>query len=105
MNYSVAIDLLKQDFILARLIEQVGECRLNQVEKTGDLLDYLCRAIIYQKLSGKAAAAINHRFLQKNTDSFTLSDILNTPDDVVRSVGISYLRISYLIFKIFSTTV
>jgi DNA-3-methyladenine glycosylase II len=96
MNYSVAIDAVKQDFILARLIEQVGECRLNQVEETGDLLDCLCRAIIYQQLSGKAVAAIHHRFLQLYTDSFTLSDILNTPDDVLRSVGISRPKISYL---------
>ncbi|WP_049790583.1 DNA-3-methyladenine glycosylase family protein [Trichormus azollae] len=66
------------------------------MEETGDLLDCLCHAIIYQQLSGKAAAAIHHRFLQLYTDSFTLSDILNTPDDVLRSVGISRPKISYL---------
>lgn len=78
------------------MIDQVGECRLNQVEKTGNLLDCLCHAIIYQQLSGKAAAAIYHRLLQVYTDSFTLSYILNTSDDIVRSVGISRLKISYL---------
>ncbi|WP_413175960.1 DNA-3-methyladenine glycosylase family protein [Anabaena azotica] len=96
MNYTVATDVLKQDIILARLIEQIGECRLNQVQQTGDLLDCLCRAIIYQQLSGKAAAAIHHRFLELYTDSFTFSHILNTPDDVLRSVGISRPKISYL---------
>lgn len=95
MNYSVAIETLKQDFILAEVILQVGECRLNQVQQTGDLLDCLCRAIIYQQLSGKAAAAIHHRFLQLYTN-LNKTDILNTPDDTLRSVGISRPKIAYL---------
>jgi DNA-3-methyladenine glycosylase II len=96
MNYAVAIDTLKQaDPILAELIEQVGECKLNQVQQTGDLLSSLCRSIIYQQLSGKAATAIYQRFLQLYT-VLTPSDILNTPDDVLREVGISRPKISYL---------
>ncbi|MBD2293929.1 DNA-3-methyladenine glycosylase 2 family protein [Anabaena sphaerica FACHB-251] len=94
--YSVAITTLKQDSILAEVILHVGECRLNQVQQTGDLLDCLCRSIIYQQLSGKAAAAIHNRFLQLYSDSLTASDIINTPDDVLRSVGISRPKISYL---------
>ena len=38
MNYSIAIKTLKQDFILSQVIDQIGECRLNQVQQTGDLL-------------------------------------------------------------------
>jgi DNA-3-methyladenine glycosylase II len=96
MNYAVAIDTLKQtDPILAEVIEQVGECRLNQVQQTGDLLSSLCRSIIYQQLSGKAATAIHQRFLQLYT-VLTPSDILNTSDDVLREVGISRPKISYL---------
>ena len=64
MNYSIAIKTLKQDCILSQVIEQIGECRLNKVQQTGDLLYCLSRAIIYQQLSGKAASAIHHRFLQ-----------------------------------------
>lgn len=93
--YSIAIKTLKQDSILAGVIEQVGECRLNLVQQTGDLLDCLCRSIIYQQLSGKAAAAIHHRFLQLYTD-LTPNNILNTSDDVLRSVGISRPKITYL---------
>ncbi|MGM3309580.1 DNA-3-methyladenine glycosylase family protein [Anabaena sp. WFMT] len=96
MNYVVAIDTLKQaDPILAEVIEQVGECRLNQVQQTGDLLSSLCRSIIYQQLSGKAATTIHQRFLQLYT-VLTPSDILNTPDDILREVGISRPKISYL---------
>ncbi|MEA5554132.1 DNA-3-methyladenine glycosylase [Anabaena cylindrica UHCC 0172] len=96
MNYAVAIDTLKQaDPILAEVIEQVGECRLNQVQQTGDLLSSLCRSIIYQQLSRKAATTIHQRFLQLYT-VLTPSDILNTPDVVLREVGISRPKISYL---------
>ena len=59
MNYSIAIKTLKQDCILSQVIEQIGECRLNQVQQTGDLLYCLSRAIIYQQLSDKAASAIH----------------------------------------------
>ena len=95
MNYSIAIKTLKQDCILSQVIEQIGECRLNQVQQTGDLLDCLCRSIIYQQLSGKAASAIHNRFLQLY-DSLTPIDIINTPDEVLRSVGISRPKITYL---------
>jgi DNA-3-methyladenine glycosylase II len=54
--YSTAIKTLKQDFILSQVIEQIGECRLNQVQQTGDLLSCLSRAIIYQHLTGDKAA-------------------------------------------------
>ena len=95
MNYSIAIKTLKQDCILSQVIEQIGECRLNQAQQTGDLLYCLSRAIIYQQLSGKAASAIHHRFLQLY-DYLTPIDILNTPDEVLRSVGISRPKITYL---------
>ena len=95
MNYSIAIKTLKQDCILSQVIEQIGECRLNQVQQTGDLLYCLSRAIIYQQLSDKAASAIHHRFLQLY-DSLTPIDIINTPDEVLRSVGISRPKITYL---------
>jgi DNA-3-methyladenine glycosylase II len=59
------------------------------------LLDCLCRSIIYQQLSGKAAVAIYDRFLQLYTN-LSPNDILNTANEVLRSVGISRSKISYL---------
>jgi DNA-3-methyladenine glycosylase II len=94
--YAVAIETLKQDSILAGVIEQVGECRLNQLQQTGDLLDCLCRSIIHQQLSCKAAGAIHQRFLHLYNDSLTASNLLSTPEDVLRLVGISRPKISYL---------
>ncbi|MBO3462504.1 DNA-3-methyladenine glycosylase [Aetokthonos hydrillicola Thurmond2011] len=99
MDYSVAIATLKQsDPILGSVIEQVGCCKLDQVQQTGDLLFSLSRSILYQQLSGKAAAAIHHKFLQLYSDKLapTPQDVLNTPDETLRGVGISRPKVVYL---------
>ncbi len=99
MDYSVAITTLKQsDPILGSLIERVGSCKLDQVQQTGDLFFSLSRSILYQQLSTKAAAAIHQRFLQLYGDRpfLNASDILSTPDDVLRGVGISRPKVLYL---------
>lgn len=99
MDYSIAIQTLKHsDPILGKVIEIVGDCKLYQVQQTGDLLFSLSRSILYQQISGKAAAAIHSRFLQlyPHNPLPTALDILNTPDDVLRSVGISKPKVLYL---------
>lgn len=53
--------LRKSDPGLARVIEQVGRCRM-QVGYAESNLASLVRSIIYQQLSGKAAATIYGRF-------------------------------------------
>lgn len=99
MDYSVALATLKQsDPILALVIERVGPCKLYQAQQKGDLLFSLSRSILYQQLSTKAAAAIHHRFLQLYPGMVfpTALDVLNTPDEVLRSVGISRFKVLYL---------
>lgn len=92
-----AIATLKQaDPILAALIEQVGDCTLSQGQRQGDLLFCLCESILYQQLSGKAAAAIHRRFLALYPQVPSAADLLNTPDDDLRSAGISRPKIVYL---------
>ena len=94
-----AIVTLKQaDPILAALIEQVGDCTLGQGERQGDLLFCLCESILYQQLSGKAAAAIHRRFLALYPEQTfpTAADLLNTPEDDLRGAGISRPKIVYL---------
>jgi DNA-3-methyladenine glycosylase II len=97
MDFSTAIAFLQQsDPILATAIERVGPCRL--VPDEGDLLFCLAETIIYQQISGKAAASIHRRFLDLYADKPLLSalDILNTPDEVLRQAGISRSKIAYL---------
>lgn len=99
MDYSIALTHLKQsDPALAGVIDQVGHCTLYQSQQTGDLLSALSESILYQQLSGKAAAAIHRRFLQlyPDQDFPTAADILDTPDVLLRGAGISRPKIVYL---------
>ena len=98
MSYDAGITFLKQsDEVLRKLIEQIGSCQLDFSQQNGDLFSSLARAIIHQQLSTKAAAAIYQRFLQLYPDTFPLAtDILDTSDVMLRSVGISYPKIRYL---------
>jgi DNA-3-methyladenine glycosylase II len=99
MNYDAGIDFLKQsDRVLGQLIEQIGPCLLDSSQQNGDLFSSLSRAILHQQLSTKAAAAIHRRFLQlyPNQPFPTALDILNTPEAVLRQVGVSRPKIIYL---------
>ena len=99
MSYYAAINFLKQsDPVLGQLIEQIGACQLDSLQQNGDLFDSLSRAILHQQLSTKAAATIHRRFLQLYPEKpFPEAlDILNTPEEVLRSVGISRPKICYL---------
>jgi DNA-3-methyladenine glycosylase II len=99
MSYTIALTTLKQaDPILATVIDRVGDCTLLQQQQTGDLLHSLAEAIIYQQLSGKAAATIHRRFLQLYVDQPILRaiDILNTPDETLRAAGLSRAKVLYI---------
>lgn len=99
MDYSQAIAALQAaDPILSELIDRVGECQLHQSQQTGDLFAALSKSILYQQLSGKSAAAIHRRFVDLYPDQPfpNAADVLATPDDVLRSVGISRPKIAYL---------
>lgn len=99
MNYLIAINVLKDsDPLLGQLIDQIGECQLNQQQLEGDLFFCLSRSILHQQLSTKVAKVIHTRFLQLYSDNQfpSAQDVLNTPDEVLRNVGISRPKVSYL---------
>jgi DNA-3-methyladenine glycosylase II len=57
----------------------------------------LCRSIVYQQLSGKAAGTIMMRFLGLyDPDSLTPEALLRTTDDTLRGIGLSRQKIAYL---------
>jgi DNA-3-methyladenine glycosylase II len=57
----------------------------------------LCRSIVYQQLSGKAAGTIMMRFLGLYApDTLTPEALLRTPDDTLRGIGLSRQKIVYL---------
>lgn len=99
MDYKDAVNFLQQsDPILAALIAQVGSCQLHNRQLEGDLFSSLSRSILHQQLSTKVATTIHCRFLQLYPQSPfpTAEDILNTPEEVLRSIGISRPKIRYL---------
>lgn len=99
MTYSTAVTFLRQrDPDMARVITQVGPCQLDKLQQEGDLFASLARAIIHQQLSTKAATAIHQRFLNLYPDKpFPLAmDILDTPESMLRHVGISQPKCRYL---------
>ncbi|MFN2400172.1 MAG: DNA-3-methyladenine glycosylase [Gemmatimonadaceae bacterium] len=81
---------------LALVIKRVGRCKL-EPRAEGTHFDAVMRAIIYQQLSGKAAATILRRTLGLYGDRHpTPDELLATPDEKLRAVGLSRQKISYL---------
>jgi DNA-3-methyladenine glycosylase II len=88
--------LRKSDPTMARLIADVGPCRY-EVKKFGTHFDALCRSIIYQQLSTKAAGTIHGRFLDLFPDRHPTPDALRQlPEETLRGVGLSRQKLGYL---------
>lgn len=97
LDYEIATQVLKSaDPKLSAVIDRVGACTLDQVQHSGGVLDSLARSIIYQQLSTKSATAIYHRFLQLYPNGMSAEAILDTPDEMLRQVGLSRQKIIYV---------
>ena len=84
------------DPVLARVIARVGPCRLTtRVE--GTHFGAVARAIVYQQLSGKAAATIYGRLeaLFGGREP-TPAELLAAPEERLRAVGLSRQKTAYL---------
>jgi len=79
----------------ARLIAQTGPCGL-QFESAREPYEALIRAIAYQQLHGRAAAAITGRFLALYTevDFPAPANILATDESVLRGCGFSANKVT-----------
>ena len=79
---------------LAGVIERVGPCTLrprNQIYRS------LVRAILYQQLAGKAAAAIERRVCALFSGRIPPPEVfLRTPDAPLLAAGLSRQKLSYL---------
>lgn len=98
-DYSQAIAaLIQADAKLADVIQRVGACSLSRDRAAGDLFAALSESILYQQLSGKAAAAIHRRVLALYPDPphLTAQAILETPDELLRTAGVSRSKVLYL---------
>jgi DNA-3-methyladenine glycosylase II len=96
MHHSSIRHLKRVDPVLAAVIERVGPCRL-EPRNEGTHFDALVRSIVYQQLSGKAAATILARVHGLYGDrSPTPAELLATPDETLRAAGLSRQKLSYL---------
>ena len=92
-----AIDHLRRaDPVIADVIARVGRCTLAPREEWTHF-DALLRSIVYQQLSGKAAATIHGRVLQLIGDGEGApSRIVATSHDAFRAAGLSNAKASYV---------
>jgi 3-methyladenine DNA glycosylase/8-oxoguanine DNA glycosylase len=90
-NRSAAVRHLKKaDPILGALIERIGPFRL-ELQPLRTPFAALARSIVYQQLSGKAAATIHGRLkaLFPKTDELRAEDLSEAPEALIRGAGIS----------------
>lgn len=96
MNRKAVNHLRGADPVMARVIERVGPCRF-RVSAEGTHFDAITRSIVYQQLSGSAAATIHSRLIALY-DGATPAPalLLGMPDETLRAAGLSRQKISYL---------
>jgi 3-methyladenine DNA glycosylase/8-oxoguanine DNA glycosylase len=91
-----SMHLKRVDPVLAKIIAAVGPCRL-QVDRGGGPFASLSEAILYQQITGKAAASIHRRLCalvgRKHPRP---QDIVAATDEQLREVGLSRQKIRYL---------
>jgi DNA-3-methyladenine glycosylase II len=94
MNNS-SILVLSRDRHFAELIKKYGVLRR---EKRKNPFQSLIRSIVYQQVSGRAAASILNRFLGLfDAKEFpTPEEVLKTPIKKLRSAGLSFQKVSYI---------
>jgi DNA-3-methyladenine glycosylase II len=96
MNRKAVSHLRRVDPVMAGVIERVGPCRY-RVNDGGSHFDAVVRSIVYQQLSGSAASTIHSRLLALYGGATPEpARLLATADDVLRGVGLSRQKISYL---------
>ena len=90
--------LRRVDPKLAAVIDRVGRCTFApQDGDEGTHFAAVARSIVYQQLSGKAAATIYGRFTALfDTGVPSAAPLLEIPDETLRSVGLSRQKTAYL---------
>jgi DNA-3-methyladenine glycosylase II len=89
MTWSAAtVELPRLDPAFAPVVERAGPPRMRTKDPDGRF-GALVRAIAYQQLAGKAAAAIHGRFRALVPGTLTPEAVLALPEDAMRGAGLS----------------
>ncbi|WP_322796034.1 DNA-3-methyladenine glycosylase [Tepidiforma sp.] len=94
-----AAHLRAADPILAPVVDALGPLELRPVRDSS--FEALCRSIVYQQLSGRAAGTIFQRFralyVPDGTGFPAPEQVLATPPEMLRSAGLSRQKIASLL--------
>lgn len=85
--------IYNNDKKLATIIEAAGVCTIRPRK---DHYHSLLRSIVGQQLSTTAAGAIRERFFDYFNHKLFPEDILKTPDQKLRNLGLSWAKIKYV---------
>jgi len=84
---------LSKDQQLKKLIAQHGTL---QLKKQKNLYLYLCYSIMSQQLSTKVASVIRKRFIDLYSGEPTAAQIVETPFEKLRALGLSNAKVNYV---------
>ena len=88
--------LKRVDPVMARIVRAVGPCRMEK-ESGGTAFASLAEAMLYQQITGKAAATIHRRLCALFGRAHPRpEDILGASDEALRAAGLSRQKIRYL---------
>jgi DNA-3-methyladenine glycosylase II len=87
--------LMRCDPDLARAIADVGPLNIRPAMDSS--FAALCRAIVFQQLAGRAAAAIYGRFVQAVGPELMAEAVLATPESALRAAGLSAAKTASLL--------
>jgi DNA-3-methyladenine glycosylase II len=87
-SYATAAAILaERDPVMRRLVAEAGPARVRPPADSH--FEALVRAIVYQQLAGRAAAAIHGRLIAALDGQVEPERLLSLPDETLRSVGLS----------------
>lgn len=87
-------DLRSSDAKLRKLIDRVGPCNL-ELQHMQNTFETLLESIVYQQLTGKAAATILGRVKDLYGSGFpSPQQVLDTTDDTIRAAGLSRAKLA-----------
>jgi 3-methyladenine DNA glycosylase/8-oxoguanine DNA glycosylase len=96
-DYSASVALLKKDKWFAALIKKHGPPEIDRYHGKIDVFQALLRSIIYQQLSGKAAATIHARVIALFPDGKpTPAALLKIRAPQLRKAGLSAQKVGYV---------
>lgn len=87
------VEHLSKDKKIQKLIEQHGAFKL---KKQKNLYLYLCYSIMSQQLSTKVASVIRQRFIALYGAEPTPRQIVDTPFENLRGIGLSNAKVNYI---------